>query len=284
LFEVTWPGQKVEATFDVVPVITQVLQVENEEYRLLLVEELARIPGRAASVALARRALYDTSATIRRAASASLQQRPAAEYRGILLNGFRYAWAPVADHAAEALIETNDVSAVPGLVDMLDQGDPSRPYVEEKTHKHEVRELVRINHLRNCCLCHAPSYSPSDWVRGRVMEPGVAIPLEYYGTPNGTFVRADITYLRPEFSAMLRVEDAKPWPDLQRFDFIVRTRPATAEEVARSEQQPVSTNYPQRVALLYALRRLSGRDLDASTETWRKYANELLARKDNGRR
>jgi hypothetical protein len=278
LFAVTWPAEKVETTFNVVPVIEQVLQVENKDYRSLLVEELARIPGPEASRALARRALYDTSPDLRQAARTALKERPAAEFRDVVLKGLDYPWPAVADHAAKALVETRDVPAVPALVKMLDRRGPALPYLDEKTKQHKVRELVRINHMRNCCLCHAPSYSSIDWAPGRVMEPGVAIPAEYYGTPGGAFVRADIAYVRPDFSVTQPVERAAPWPTMQRYDYMVRTRPATAEEVARARERPAGAGSPQRVAILAALRGLSRKDLGATTEAWRNYAAEVEAR------
>jgi hypothetical protein len=111
------------------------------------------------------------------------------------------------------------------------------------------------------------------------MEPGVVIPESYYGAPDGAFVRADITYLRQDFSTMQPVENANPWPALQRYDFLVRTRPATPEEITRSTTQSASTTYPQREAILYALRQLSGQDLGAATEAWQKYVEEMRTRK-----
>jgi hypothetical protein len=182
LFEVTWAGENVETKFDVVPVLVQVLQVENEDYRRVLVEELARIPGPEATSALVNRALYDTSANLRRAAREALKERPALQFRDLALKGFEYPWAPVATHAAQLLIETNDVRAVPGLVRLLDQRAPERPYWDDRAKRQSVRELVRINHLHNCCLCHPPSYSGKDWAAGRIVEPGVKIPEEYSGS------------------------------------------------------------------------------------------------------
>jgi hypothetical protein len=40
-----------------------------------------------------------------------------------------------------------------------------------------------------------------------------------------------VTYLRQDFSVMMTVPDAHPWPELQRFDFLVRERKLTADEV-----------------------------------------------------
>ena len=46
------------------------------------------------------------------------------------------------------------------------------------------------------------------------------------------FVRVDVTYLRQDFSQLQPVEDANPWPEMQRFDFLVRTRTVTEAEAA----------------------------------------------------
>ena len=58
-------------------------------------------------------------------------------------------------------------------------------------------------------------------------------PLEGYrqSSPD-LMIRIDVTYLRQDFSALLPVADAHPWPDSQRFDFFVRERKLTDEEAA----------------------------------------------------
>ncbi len=45
-------------------------------------------------------------------------------------------------------------------------------------------------------------------------------------------VRADATYPRQDFSMLLKVADAEPWPEMQRFDYLVRTRVPTESEAA----------------------------------------------------
>src|SRR5262249_23704202 len=106
------------------------------------------------------------------------------------------------------------------------------------------REIVRVNHLKNCLLCH-PAAAPEDRITrrrdvldkppsGRVPEPRVQIPVEYYSSPgDGIFVRADITYLRQDFSVRLPVANAHPWPAMQRYDFLVRLRSLTSTEAIR---------------------------------------------------
>jgi len=276
LFEVTWRDEKIEKTFNVVPVLVQVLQVEDKDYRQLLVEELTRIAGPEASKALAQRALYDLSPEIREAACTALKKRPADEFRDVLLAAFDYPWPPAADHAAQVLIETKDVRAIPALAKMLDQRDPAAPFWDEKTKRLKVRELVRLNHTHNCCLCHAPSYNLLDWGLARVMESDRS-DREYYDfkSKNDAFIRADVTYLRPDFSVILPVERPRARPLMQRYDFVVRTRRATFEEEERDTRRPTGANYPQREAMLVALRGLSGKDFGTNAESWRKFATEM---------
>jgi hypothetical protein len=120
-----------------------------------------------------------------------------------------------------------------------------------------VREVVRINHLRNCLLCHEPSVEATDLVRGFVPSPREPLPplVEYYNRErSGNFVRADVTYLRQDFSIPQPVANNGPWPAYQRYDYVVRTRYATEEESRRLAPR----TYPQREAVRWALRELSG--------------------------
>ena len=119
-----------------------------------------------------------------------------------------------------------------------------------------MREMVRINHLRNCLLCHAPATSPNDPVRGLVPTPGQPLPppftTPYYEGQNGLFVRTDITYIRQDFSVPQPVARAGNWPAHQRYDYVVRTRYPSKEELRR---EPPAT-FPQREAVRRALREL----------------------------
>jgi hypothetical protein len=218
---------------EAIPAFQQLLMAEGKLLRALLVELLSQIPGKEASTALAQRALFDLSPDIREAAVAALRDRPAEEYRAVLLAGFRYPWPAAADHAAEALIALEDRAALERLVDLLKEPDPRIvPGVPEKgrvTAEPRLQELVRVNHLANCLLCHKPSNSPDDLLRAVVPVPGKALPTsasslsEYEGT-NGTFVRADITFLRQDFSVVQPVPTPGTWPSHQRYDYLLRTR------------------------------------------------------------
>ena len=86
---------------------------------------LAAIPGKAATLALAQRAVFDLSAAVREGAVAALQRRPRDEARAVFLSSLRHPWAPAADHAAEALVALTDHEAVPRLIRLLDQPDPA---------------------------------------------------------------------------------------------------------------------------------------------------------------
>src|SRR5437870_4674526 len=100
--------------------LAQLMQVEEEPLRLVLVRLLASSRWQPATVALARLALFDLSPMIREHAVHALQDRPLEEVRKILLDGLRYPWHPVADHAAEALVALRDTRAVPALRALLD--------------------------------------------------------------------------------------------------------------------------------------------------------------------
>jgi HEAT repeats len=258
---------------EAVPTLVQMLQAENTPVRKLLVELLGQIKGRQASQALAMRATADLSPEVRERATVELKKRPAGEYTALLLEMLKYPFVPVADHAAETLTALNLKSTVPQLIQMLDEPDPAA-YIRVKQGRTIVpvaREVVRINHLGNCVLCHAPSTDRTELVRGAVPTPGQPLPApittpQYYET-GGTFVRADITYIRQDFSVMQPVDQPNGWPTFQRFDYIVRTRSLSlvqAETRRQMQRQPS----PQRQALLFSLRELTGQDRGTRAEDW----------------
>ena len=147
--------------------------------------------------------------------------------------------------------------------------DPNLPH-QDDTGAWVKTEVVRVNHLRNCYLCHAPSTSDRDLVRGVVPIPGERLPRMYYHDAGGSFVRADVTYLKQDFSVVQEVAKAEPWPKLQRFDYVVRTREATLAEIALANAPEAveerNQDYPQREAVLNALQGLIETAADAPTE------------------
>jgi hypothetical protein len=243
---------------DNVSVLVQMLQTQGPQTRSQLIKMLASIKGSRSGAALAQRALFDLSPQLRDAAVLALKDRAPDEYRQALLDGFRHPWPPAAEHAAEALVALDDRGAIPNLKAMLDLPDPSAPVRDDKQ-KWVVPELVKVNHLRNCLLCHAASHSTQDLVRGLVPKPGQELPQAYNESREGEFVRADVTYLRQDFSVMERVAQPAKWPAVQRFDYVVRRRPATDQEIMDMADvgRPDEPTYPQREAIKFALDRLT---------------------------
>jgi sugar lactone lactonase YvrE len=260
--------QKPEA----IPALQQLLMAEDEAVREVLVDQLATIEGKKASVALAHRALFDLNPNVRERALNALADRPAAEYRDTLLAGFNYPWPVVAEHAAEAVIALKMKDAVAPLLAVLDMPDPQAPYKDSKRGM-VVKELVRVNHLLNCVMCHAPSTAQTDKVRGRVPVTTQALPpafsRQYYADTTGTFVRANVTYLRQDFSVPMKVEKPGLWPAMQRFDFMVRERPATLADSMAAKK--VKSPTPHQQSVVFALRELTGEDPGPTVEDWKKH-------------
>jgi len=246
-------------TVGAIPCLMQMLPPESPGIRAVLIEQLTAIPQPKSSEALAKLALFDLSDKVREQAIQSLAQRPRSEYRQLLLSGLRYPWSPVADHAAEALVALEDKDAIPALQKLSDAIDPTVATYDSQHRTWMVPEVVRINHLSNCVMCHAPSHESTDLVRGRVPSQNEPLPplTQYYADTTGPFVRADITYLRQDFSVVQEVDKPGKWPQMQRFDFLVRQRPEKPEEAYHRVQRTAAGNYPQRQAVLFALRELS---------------------------
>jgi hypothetical protein len=242
----------------------QTYQTETPGMRLELVRALAKVKGKAATQAIARRAAFDTSPIVREAAITSLRKRDASHTREVLLSAMRHPWAPAADHAAEALVALDDDGAVKELTALLDLPDPTLPVKQGE--KWTSKELVRVNHLRNCLLCHAPATDVKDLVRAPIPTPGEPLPEIYYDSQSrsrGPSVRADVTYFRQDFSAMHEVEKPNKWPAVQRFDYLVRTTPLSADEAEkRLKEAKGRESYPQREAAEWALAMLKRDQLE----------------------
>jgi hypothetical protein len=250
----------VPAQPNAVPALVQLLQPESAPVRGVLVDILGRIEGPDASFALARRAVFDLSPEIREKAVRLLRKRPTTEYSDVLVTSLRYPWPPAAYHAAEAIA----FLGLRGTADSLDaisrEPDPRAAAAEADETGSKVRELVRVNHLCNCLLCHAASKTATDPVRGRVPMPGEAPPVTYYiaDDPKAIFAKADVTFLRHEFSVMHHVAEEKrnKWPAEQRYDYMVRERTLPiALKSARSTAAPKlpDANYNQKAALFALL-------------------------------
>lgn len=271
---------------EAIPTLLQLLMAENQDVRHVLVELLAEIPGVQASRALAKRALFDLHPEVRQAAVEALKNRPQEDYLETLFEGFQYPWFPVADHAAEALVHLGCRDVIPNLVRLLDAKDTNRPQVIEhnKQKVYIVQELVRINHLLNCFMCHAASLARSDLVRGRVPIPGQPLPApvttpQYYEGNQGIFVRADITYLFQDFSVHQPTTNVKEWPAHQRYDYLVRRRPLTPAEVAAWRSKSPGKDSKRKEALLFAIRELGREEAALTLDNWRTVFDPITGEK-----
>jgi hypothetical protein len=295
---------------EAIPTLLQMLMHEERAVRQILIDILAEIPGRQSTVALAQRAVFDLDKEVRASAVAALKGRAAEDYRPVFLKALRYPWAPAADHAAEALVGLEDLPAVPHLVVLLKQPDPAGPLPVKKD-RAIIQEVVRAHHLSNCILCHPPSQNGDEPVLGQ--DPVLTVPNPTPGLARGSgrllgtagshsygqggtgaargsrtpgssnqipaLIRGDLTYLRQDFSVLLPLPPRGTGPlaaPTQRFDYLVRTRVLTPGETARLKTNPDPTAYPQRDAVLFALRELTGKDVGTSTTAWQ----ELFPRAD----
>jgi hypothetical protein len=255
-------------------------QVQAQPLRMVMIELLSEIRTEDSTVVLARRALYDLDDEVRLAAALELRSRRREHYQPTLVDGFRYPWEQVAWNAADALIALDDKDLALDVVELLDEPDPSAPYLNEAGNW-AVREVASINHLRNCQLCHARSTASSDPVRGLIPPPGQPLPQVYYQSKSGNFVRADFTYIKQDFSVIQPVEKHQQWPKLQRLDYVVREReltpleyPLIEEPLGKSDERNVC---PQHLAVIYALRTLTGKDAGARAEVWREILRGRLS-------
>lgn len=260
--------------------LMQMLAIEPAETRQKLVQYLSGLKHVDATRALTRLAIFSFDTKVRQAALGALKNRPAKESTEILLAGLRYPWPEMAQFAADAIVKLQRTDLLATIVDLLDEPDPRAPRLEvSATGKRiVVRELVRLNHHHNCLLCHAPGNS-ADIEIGRfgntpdVLTAAVPIVGQPLPPPSQGYdpfsspdirIRADVTYLRQDFSLLQVVKDAAPWPESQRFDFLVRTREVSLKEVeafdAWRRNQGADYISPYQRAIGSALRALTARN------------------------
>jgi hypothetical protein len=280
-----------------VAALTQILAPESAPARSLLARHLAAVPDVRATRELARMAVFSPEADVRQAAIKGLQLRRERDYSDVLLNAFRYPWPAVARNAADAAAKLGRTDLAPHLVSLLEEPDPRAPVLRVVRGKRApvVRELVRVNHHRNCLLCHSPvshegGLPGQEVATGPAPSPSEALPSPAQGYRSGprrrddVFVRADVTYLRQDFSQMQAVANAAPWPAIQRFDFVVRRRVLTDAEAAaygaKLAQAERDGGSPYRQAALAALRELTGRDAGPTPQAWRRLLAQTAARPD----
>lgn len=262
----------------------QICTPASESLKLAMTKYLTMVSHPESSQALAKVILFSEENEVRASAINALKARREKDYSDILLQGLRYPWPAVAQRAADALVKLERIDLVPQLIDVLDDPDPRAPVAKKVGAKdvRVVRELVRINHHRNCLMCHAPggdAIGSPDVLTAEVPDPSQPLPsLSEGGYGNqgipDNLVRIDVTYLRQDFSVMLPVKNAAPWPEMQRFDFVARTRTLGDDElkdyVAKFDNLEPGVLPPNHKAALSALRELTGKDTTPTAEAWRK--------------
>jgi hypothetical protein len=273
-----------------VAALWQMITPESAGNRLELVKYLqGSLPEVDSARALAKLAIYSEEERIRSAALDALKTRRKQEYADILLKGLSYPWPAVAERASAAIAKLGRADLVPQLREVLKRPDPRLPQgrLVDGKRKTSVRELVRTNHLHNCMLCHAPAapgdgndagalaaqagnnsgpdltHPKEDDSTAQVPIPGEPIQQYYGGTIPDLLVRFDVTYLRQDFSVTLPVEKADPWPRMQRYDFVVRTREVSEQEArVWRELLPADAASPYHRAARAAIEELLGRKPD----------------------
>jgi hypothetical protein len=262
--------------------LMQMLAAESSEVRLGLVKYLSGVSHAEATKALARMAIFSPEDEVRGAAIDAVKVRREKDYTDILVNGLRYPWPAVAKRSADAIARIGRTDLIPELIAVLDGDDPRLPQKKKSgwTEVTVVREMVKVNHHRNCAMCHAPAGAtgvvPASAITVEVPLPGQPLlpsAQGYGGSTPELMIRVDVTYLRQDFSTLLAVGEAHPWPEMQRFDFLVRERKVTAEEAEtyREKLTPKEAGVlsPYHKAALAALRELTGKDTTPTAKAWR---------------
>src|SRR5262249_26914548 len=139
--------------------LMQIVATEPTAARQGLAKCLGDMKHADATRALAKLAIFSLEPEVRHAAREALKNCAKSGSTEILLQGLLYPWPAVAQNAAKAAVELQRKDLLPQLVDLLDEPDPREPVVSQINRKQVpvVREVVRINHLRNCLLCHPPA-------------------------------------------------------------------------------------------------------------------------------
>lgn len=267
--------------------MTQICDPTADNMKLAFVKYLESVSSAEATRALARTVLFSSDEDSRTAAVEALKSRRERDYTELLMAGLRYPWPEVEMRAAAAVAKLGRNDLLPQMIDILAEADPRAPIVKRTNGAHvaEVRELVRINHHRNCLLCHAPGQSEAkneNVLTAQIPLASQPLPASNEGSYGSKvipelLVRVDVTYLRQDFSLMLPVPDAAPWPEMQRFDFVVRTRVLKDDELQaykdKFDKLESGVLPPNHRAALFALRELTGKDTAPTAEAWRKLLN-----------
>jgi hypothetical protein len=267
--------------------MTQICAPTSDNMKLAMARYIASVSSVDSTRALVKTILFTPEEDARNVAIEALKARRDKDYVDLLLQGFRYPWPDVSRRAAEALVKLDRKDLVPRLIEILDEPDPRAPVTKTVDGKTQttVREIVRINHHRNCLMCHAPGHEvqgSSDILTAETPVPGQALPVPSEGGYGSLgfpelLVRIDVTYLRQDFSMLLPVADAAPWPEMQRFDFVARTRVLNDDELQAYKEKfdklESGVVPPNHRSALFALRELTGKEAAPTAEAWRKVSS-----------
>lgn len=162
-------------------VVSQVMPAEDAAGQVALVRALASVPRPEATRELARVAVFSTHEAARSAALEALAVRREADCTDVLAAGLRYPWPAVAANAARAIAKLKRADLIPQLRAVLAAPDPRGPRTEVVGGRRQTvaHELVRVNHLRNCLLCHAPAErgkTPAEALVAEIPVPTESIP------------------------------------------------------------------------------------------------------------
>jgi hypothetical protein len=259
--------RKVWTTAESVPCIQQMLQPESREIRRMSCEMLSGLAIPEATEALVKWAVFDADAGNRAAAVAALKDRDRNEVTRVLLSYIRYPWPRAVEHACEALVALDCKESVPQLALAYSLPDPDAPFEVDlplSSRKTYVREVVRVNHLQNCTMCHPPSFRQNDLIRGAIPDPNQPLPPSLtpaYYNGSSQFVTASVTYLRQDFSMPQPVVNPGKWPEYQRYDYFVAVTPV----YVRAAKAP-AVGSPYQKALAYAIQKLTAYDPAIDTD------------------
>jgi hypothetical protein len=276
---IPWRWNQPEA----VPCIQQMLQAEGTELRRMSCALLQEIDSEAATEALVKWAVFDIDSGNRAAAVEALRTRNRERVSALLMGWSRYPWARAVEHACEAMVELGMKENLPQLAAMLTTTDPDAPF--------EVnlpgtgggiyrQEVVRVNHLRNCLMCHPASFKQTELVRGGVPDENSILPpatTPAYYNSSALQVSAATTYLKQDFSLAQKVANPGKWPAMQRFDYFVTTK--KVESDAMWSYVP-NVKSPYKEAIRFAIRELAGPDKDWDLEWLSKQRAKAAPVKD----
>ena len=188
--------------------LMQMLAPETPDLRLGLVKYLSGVSHAEATRALARLAIFCAEDEVRQAAVDALQVRRERDYTDILLKACATPgrpWPGARPRPSPSWGAPTCCRSSSRCWTRRTRGARVARSVDGKQVL-VVRELVRINHNRNCLLCHSPGNA--DGVSAETLTAPMPLPSEPLGTPaNGyqtsspdLLVRIDVTYLRQDFS------------------------------------------------------------------------------------